>query len=133
MHHPPLADVQTTMHVDHNPRPNETALAGYLGRIAHAPGPAVHVLVIAGHIHNYERIERDGVTYLVSGGGGAAPYEVDRTADDLYRPSGRIPNYHYVRLELRDGRLSGEMIRLADYAAAEPHQWTVMDTFELGP
>jgi hypothetical protein len=40
--------------------------------------------VSAGHIHNYERLERDGVVYLVSGGGGAAPYEIDRTAARRY-------------------------------------------------
>jgi predicted phosphodiesterase len=30
-------------------------------------------LVINGHAHNYERIVRDGVTYVVAGGGGAVP------------------------------------------------------------
>ena len=47
------------------------------------------------HIHNYERLVRDGVTYLVSGGGGAKPYEVERTPADLYQ-SRDFPNYHYV-------------------------------------
>ena len=69
----------------------------------------------------------------VGGGGGAAPYEVDRTQSVLYRESGSRPNYHYIRLELRNGRLSGEMIRLSDYAAAEPHEWDIMDRFELNP
>lgn len=131
MHHPPLADVQTAKHADHNPRANEASLAEYLGRVARAT--ATRFLVVAGHIHNYERLQRAGVTYLVSGGGGAAPYEVDRGPEDLYRQSGQAPNYHYIRLELRDGRLSGEMIRLADYAAAEPHEWDVVDRFEISP
>ncbi|KUK27647.1 MAG: Phosphoesterase [Acetothermia bacterium 64_32] len=30
-------------------------------------------VVLSGHAHNYERIQRDGVTYLVIGGGGANP------------------------------------------------------------
>lgn len=30
-------------------------------------------IVLNGHAHNYERIEMDGVTYLVLGGGGAVP------------------------------------------------------------
>ncbi len=30
-------------------------------------------VVLNGHAHNYERIERDGITYLVLGGGGAVP------------------------------------------------------------
>ena len=37
IHHPPLADVQTVKLVDHNPRPNERALAAYLeGLAAHS-------------------------------------------------------------------------------------------------
>jgi len=34
-------------------------------------------IVINGHAHNYERIQRDGVTYLVVGGGGAVPRELE--------------------------------------------------------
>ena len=38
MHHPPVADVQTVKLVDHNPRPNESALAEYLKVVApHLP------------------------------------------------------------------------------------------------
>ncbi|MGA2777783.1 MAG: metallophosphoesterase [Steroidobacteraceae bacterium] len=130
LHHPPVADIQTTKEVDHNPRPNEQALAAYLDRIA----PALHarILVSAGHTHNYERQQRSGVTYLVSGGGGAKPYEIDRTAEDLYQATD-FPNYHYVRLELTDGRLSAEMIRLADPAAGAPGQWEIRDRFDLSP
>jgi len=49
-------------------------------------------LVLSGHAHNYERIVRDGVTYLVVGGGGA----------NLYRLGTRVPgsvvgveNHHF--------------------------------------
>lgn len=130
MHHPPVADLQTTKEVDHNPRTNEQALADYLDAIA----PALHarIVVSAGHIHNYEREERAGVMYLVSGGGGAKPYEVDRTAADLYQAAD-FPNYHYVRIELTDGRLRADMIRLADPDAAAPQHWEVRDRFELKP
>jgi hypothetical protein len=128
LHHPPIADVQTTKLVDHNPRPNEQSLAAYLDAVA--PTAQARFLVSAGHIHNYERHEQHGVTYLVSGGGGAAPYEVDRTADDLYQ-SADFPNYHYVRLEIRGGTVSAEMIRLADPASAAPNQWEVRDRFEI--
>jgi hypothetical protein len=130
MHHPPLADLQTGNAADHNPRPNEQALADYLERIA----PALHarIVVSAGHIHNYEREERGGVMYLVSGGGGAKPFEVDRSAADLYQATD-FPNYHYVRIEVTDGRLRAEMIRLADPGADAPHHWEVRDRFELSP
>ncbi|OIP98562.1 hypothetical protein AUK40_01430 [Candidatus Wirthbacteria bacterium CG2_30_54_11] len=33
-------------------------------------------LVFSGHDHNYQRIERDGISYLVTGGGGAPLYSV---------------------------------------------------------
>jgi hypothetical protein len=128
MHHPPVTDVQTVKLVDHNARPNEQALAAYLKATArHA---AARFVVSAGHIHNYERFSQDGVTYLVSGGGGAMPYEVDRTAADLYQNTD-FPNYHYVRFELRGPTLIGEMIRLQDYAAAGPARWRTQDRFEI--
>ena len=57
------------------------------------------VLVSAGHIHNYERNVQDDVVYLVSGGGGAHPYPVERTPNDLYQDNG-FPNFHYVKLVL---------------------------------
>jgi hypothetical protein len=128
MHHPPVADVQTSKLPDHNPRPNEIALAQYLK--AAAPRSTARFLVSAGHIHNYERFEADGVTYLVSGGGGATPYEVDRTSSDLYQ-SGEFPNYHYVRIELQANRVVGEMIRLLDHGDHEPRQWETRDRFEI--
>ncbi|HEX3396337.1 MAG TPA: metallophosphoesterase [Steroidobacteraceae bacterium] len=128
MHHPPVADVQTVKRVDHNPRANEQALALYLkGAARHA---AARFVVSAGHIHNYERFSQDGVAYLVSGGGGATPYEVDRTATDLYQNM-EFPNYHYLRFELRGQTLVGEMMRLQDYAAAGPAHWRTQDRFEI--
>jgi acid phosphatase type 7 len=128
MHHPPAADVQTVKLVDHNPRPNEMSLAEYL-RDAAAHSTARFV-VSAGHIHNYERVAQDGVMYLVSGGGGATPHQIDRTTADLYQ-AGDFPNYHYVRFELRQGALLGEMIRLEDFGSPNPRQWKIGDRFEI--
>jgi acid phosphatase type 7 len=128
MHHPPVADTQTVKLVDHNPRPNEIALAAYLKRVA-AQSQARFVLS-GGHIHNYERFAQDGVVYLVSGGGGATPYDVDRTASDLYQNTD-FPNYHYVRFELHGNTLIGEMIRLEDYASPKPARWQAKDRFEI--
>jgi acid phosphatase type 7 len=128
MHHPPVADIQTVKLVDHNPRSNEQALAAYLRKVA-AHSQAQFVLS-AGHIHNYERFAQDGVVYLVSGGGGATPYDVDRTALDLYQNTD-FPNYHFVRFELRGHTLIGEMMRLEDYAAPKPGRWRIADRFEI--
>src|SRR5262245_32648958 len=81
LHHPPVADIQTRLRVDHNPRPNELALADYLQAVASSH--RVRIVVVAGHIHNYERFLQDDVKYLVSGGGGAVRYEVDRSSQAL--------------------------------------------------
>ena len=128
MHHPPVADVQTVKLVDHNPRQNEQSLAEFLGNAA--ARSAAQFVVSAGHIHNYERFAQNGVMYLVSGGGGATPYDVDRTAADLYQ-SKDFPNYHYVRFELSPGALKGEMVRLEDYGSPNPKQWKTRDRFEI--
>jgi len=50
-------------------RSNERTLVRYLKTVA-ARSPA-RFIVCSGHVHNYERFERDKVVYLVSGGGGA--------------------------------------------------------------
>jgi hypothetical protein len=128
LHHPPVADLQTVKLVDHNARPNEQSLAAYLKTLA--AHSTARFLVSAGHIHNYERLAQDGVTYLVSGGGGATPYDIDRPPEDLYRGT-EFPNYHYVRFELRGQRLRGEMVRLEDPSAAKPAHFQVKDRFEI--
>jgi acid phosphatase type 7 len=126
LHHPPEADIQTHFNVDHNPRPNEISLAEFL-RSAAATSKA-RFLVSAGHIHNYERHVQDDVVYLVSGGGGAHPYPVERTSDDLYQDQG-FPNFHYVKLVLDGDTLNGTMVRL-DPASAPP-KWEIKDTFQI--
>ena len=127
LHHPPVADIQTRLHVDHNPRPNEIALRNFLAQIA----PTLHaaIVVIAGHIHNYERAEVDGITYLVSGGGGAEPYEVERTKQDLYQDI-NFPNFHYVRFELEADQLKATMFRLEN-PDAKKLVWQEKDHFVI--
>jgi hypothetical protein len=109
LHHPPVADVQTRLRVDHNPRPNEIALRDYLGEAARTS--RARFVVVAGHIHNYERFFQQDVVYLdlVSGGGGAIPYQVDRTDADLYKTRD-FPNYHYLKLTISDGSWMGRCI-----------------------
>jgi hypothetical protein len=124
MHHPPVADVQTRMFADHNPRENEIALANLLGANRKK---AVKFVVIAGHIHNYERFEQHGVIYLVSGGGGAVPYPVDRAPDDAYQDAS-FPNYHYLKFVLTGDTLKATMFRLADPNTVS---WEIKDTFEV--
>ncbi len=127
LHHPPVADVQKHIEVDHNPRPNEIALRDYLSQAARTSHATF--LVSAGHIHNYERTVVEGVTYLVSGGGGAPPYFVERTNEDLYQ-SILFPNYHYVKLTVEKDRLHAAMYRVVD---PEAKNLTVelKDSFDL--
>ena len=126
LHHPPVADVQTRINVSHNPRPNEIALRDYLA--GKAPQLRAHIIVCAGHIHNYERFSQQGVTYLVSGGGGASPVPVERTPSDLYQNLD-FPNFHYVKFDVDGDSLRGTMIRL-DRTAAPSHLWEARDQFE---
>lgn len=127
LHHPPVADVQTRINVSHNPRPNEIALKDYLDTVA--PNLHARLIVCAGHIHNYERFSLHGITYLVSGGGGASPVPVERTPDDLYQ-STDFPNFHYVKFELHGKSLHGTMIRLDKTNPSAP-QWQIRDQFTV--
>src|SRR5262249_45074935 len=65
---------------------------------------------LGGHVHNYERHEHGGVTYFVTGGGGAHAYPITRAADDPYQ-SQEI-NYHYLMVEIRRRELKATMNRL---------------------
>jgi hypothetical protein len=127
LHHPPVADVQTHLEIDHNPRPNEIALRDFLTQTA----PALHasIVVIAGHIHNYERAEVGGVTYLVSVGGGAHPYFVERTKDDLYTDIS-FPIFHYIRFVLEANELKATMFKVQDPSAPVP-VWQEKDHFTV--
>lgn len=124
MHHPPVDDLQADG--DDNPRANELALRDYLQ--ATAPGLKASLLVVAAHVHNYERFQRGVVNYIVSGGGGAKPSTVVRGADDLFHGGG-FPNYHYVKLVLDPDALHGTMYRLDPQAAAPA--WSAADQFEI--
>jgi hypothetical protein len=127
MHHPPVADVQKRITVDHNPRENEIALRDYLSKAA-AKSHA-RFLVSAGHIHNYERHVVDNVVYLVAGGGGAQPHYIERTPDDLYQ-SVLFPNFHYVKITVEKDRLKAGMYRLVNPEAATL-QVELKDSFEI--
>lgn len=126
LHHPPVADVQTLV-TSHNARPNEMALRDYLDQIA--PRSHARFIVAAAHVHNYERLEQDGVTYLVSGGGGAHPYPVERTPADAYQATD-FPNFHYVLFQFEGSKMVGTMVRLGFPIAVQP-EWQSRDRFSI--
>ena len=67
-------------------------------------------IVLNGHVHNYERHERGGVTYFVTGGGGAHAYPIVRQPRDLYKDPGS--NYHYLLIRVDHNRASITMNKL---------------------
>jgi acid phosphatase type 7 len=86
----------------HSARPAEQALAKYLEeRQQHL---RARIVVFNGHVHNYERHEHGGITYFVTGGGGAHPYQIVRKPDDPYKDNG--VNYHYLLAEVDHNRLT---------------------------
>ena len=110
-HVPWVVDRQSQMFIN---LPTKEALNLRAILEAHLPHLRARVLVFNGHIHNYERFERNGVEYVVTGGGGAEPYPLlYRGRADLYRDKG-FPVYHYLTLHVDDGKLHAEMWKVKD-------------------
>jgi len=126
LHHPPVAD-SILNNSSHDVRPNESALATFLKQ--EATGLHARIIVVAGHIHNYQRFFQDDVTYLVSGGGGAKPHPIARTPVDLYQDSA-FPNYHYIKFQCDGSKLDATMFRLSGSAEARP-MWEAKDHFTI--
>jgi len=89
-------------------------------------------IVINGHAHNYERIQRDGVTYLVIGGGGAVPREL---ADSLVEGSIiAIEGYNfYLRVQTAKDGIEVEAVSVAQAAedSFQPTDGRLLDSFSL--
>jgi acid phosphatase type 7 len=114
-HMPLLNDIQTEVIAD-LPSKGEISLRKYLEDTA----PKCHAkfVVVSGHIHNYERFEHAGISYIVSGGGGAKPYPVYvRNPEDLYQDRG-YPNFNYLVLMVHGKQADVTMYRVADPKAA---------------
>ncbi|HKN25905.1 MAG TPA: metallophosphoesterase, partial [Candidatus Acidoferrum sp.] len=97
-HHPPYTSSSDLKIYGggHSARPTEQALAKMLEE--RQQGTRARFIVFSGHVHNYERHEHGGVTYFVTGGGGARPYLIPHAPDDLYKDMG--VNYHYLLVEV---------------------------------
>jgi len=92
----------------HSARTQEQALAKMLEeRQAHV---RFRILVFSGHVHNYERHEHGGVTYFVTGGGGAHAHLIERAPSDLYQS--KEINYHYLLVQVERGKLTVTMNRV---------------------
>jgi 3',5'-cyclic AMP phosphodiesterase CpdA len=124
LHHPPMADPMLG-NLMPGVRPNEKAFAEQLE--AAAAHLSAKLIVVAGHVHAYERFERNGVVYLVSGGGGARQfqYSINRTQADLYQDN-VFPNFHYIKFVSEQGAL-----RATTYRLAESGNFVVSDSFTV--
>jgi len=127
LHHPPYTSSSDAGKYGggHSARPAEQALA----RLLEDRQQKMHarIVVFAGHVHNYERHEHGGVTYFVTGGGGAHAYPIERQPDDPFR-SNEI-NYHYIDVKVEPGKMVTTMNRLKfkDGRAT----WTQPDTVTI--
>jgi 3',5'-cyclic AMP phosphodiesterase CpdA len=81
--------------------------------------------VFSGHDHVYERAERDGVRYFVTGGGGAALYPKRPKSDPLDAEAvQRFERaFHYLRVAITGRRVEVTGIRI-DGTAIETTSWT---------
>ncbi len=126
-HHPPYtSSADGKMYGGgHSARATEQHLAKMLEeRQAHA---RVRFVVFSGHVHNYERHEHGGVTYFVSGGGGAHAYPIERASDDPFQS--KEINYHYLLVEVDHQQLKVTMNRVElDSGKAV---WTQPDSLKI--
>jgi acid phosphatase type 7 len=122
LHYPPVRDPLFPRMRD------EKEIARYLSR--HANSLRARVLVVGSHVHNYERYSRDGVNYVVSGGGGAKPVPAPRMFGELSHLRTGV-NFHYLRLTVSDDRLTAVMVRYDAAKGADPSAWTEPDRFEI--
>ncbi|MBO0861715.1 MAG: metallophosphoesterase [Chloracidobacterium sp.] len=127
MHHPPYTSSSDdkTLGGGHSARPTEQKLAAYLEE--QQKKLRARIVVLAGHVHNYERHEHEGVMYFVTGGGGAHAYPIARASGDPFQ-SQEI-NYHYILLEIQRGKLKATMnrVEIVDGAA----KWSQPDSVTI--
>ena len=126
LHHPPITQSsEKTGGGGHSARPQEQKLAELI-EAAHAR-TGLPVFVLAGHVHNYERYEHNGVTYITTGGGGATPYEIERKPDDNYRDAG--PTYHFTQWTVGKDEVTFQMTKLT-LEEGKP-KWETKDSFTV--
>lgn len=82
--------------------------------------------VFAGHDHAYERLERGGIRYFISGGGGAPIYEerMDCNAADHSARRAYSAEHHYLRIRVTGDEVDVAVQRLgSDDPPIETVRW----------
>jgi acid phosphatase type 7 len=126
-HIPLVSDLQTAFMLG-IPSPAILELRHYLE--AQAAASHAKFVIFNGHIHNYERFEVNGITHVITGGGGARPYPIFIRGDqDLYQAR-TYPNFHYLVITLQGKHADVKMYRVVDPDAAQKSV-EVKDTFTL--
>ncbi len=127
LHHPPYTSSSESKLSTggHEARAAEQALAKvFEEKQAHA---TFRIVVFSGHVHNYERHEHGGVTYFVSGGGGAHAYPIQRASNDLFQS--HDVNYHYLLVDVAKQQVKITMNRV-DISSGKA-VWTQPDSVTL--
>lgn len=119
MHRAPYTALTGPKDNVHKPQLLETRLSALLEK--RQKTMRARIIVISGHVHNYERFQHRDVNYIVSGGGGAEPAKFpQRAADDLYPqnplygkndPAGE-DQFHYCLFTVDHSKLSFQMMKL---------------------
>ena len=109
-HHPPYTSSSDAEKFGggHSARSSEQQLAKTLE--SRQKDMRARIVVFNGHVHNYERHEHGGITYFVSGGGGAHAYPIERRREDPFQ--NKQVNYHYLLAEVDHQELKVTMNRL---------------------
>ena len=128
LHHPPYTSSSDGKRFGggHSARSSEQALAKILEQ--RQADAHFRILVFSGHIHNYERHERNGVIYFVTGGGGAHAYPIERSPDDPFQS--KDLNYHYLLVQVDTQQVRVTMNRLELKDGKEI--WTTPDNVQVG-
>ena len=62
-------------------------------------------LVLSGHNHNYQRLEKDGITYVVSGLGGQSKYKISNPGNQMFADV-----YGFLNLSFNNKSIEGKFI-----------------------
>jgi len=117
LHRPPYTNLKDSVHT---PRPMQIALRELLE--ARQQITRAKIIVLAGHVHNYERYQHNGIAYVVSGGGGALPAKFGRADDDLYPQNALYgktdpadeDQFHYCVFTVDHSKLTFQMMKLVE-------------------
>jgi 3',5'-cyclic AMP phosphodiesterase CpdA len=127
-HHPPFTNT-------HKYGDDRFSADSFLGRLRRSRKWGA---VFCGHVHGYERFRAESVSFVVSGGGGAAAHPFPRDhARWRHTPAfdaTALPHLHFVEIEI-EGALARAVSHHLNLPAGPdaPPRWIEGDRFEIRP